>query len=113
MSAAPKFTPGPWVLNPTGGTPMIGFDVRDGGPLLPIVSVVHGYDTDEARANARLIAAAPRMFDFVERAALAGDSEAIAIVEVVNGRAERMRQHHKAGRVKPPARVTLTKVEAA
>lgn len=35
----------------------------------------------------RLIAAAPRMFDRIATLAAAGDAEAIAIVEAVNGRA--------------------------
>jgi hypothetical protein len=60
MSAA-KHTPGPWVVSPKFRTPVVGYDVGDGGELLPIVEVVHGYDTKQARANAHLIASAPRL----------------------------------------------------
>lgn len=55
-----QHTPGPpWTLNKGNRKPMIGFDVKDGGPLLPIVPEVHGYCVAEAKRNARLIAAAP------------------------------------------------------
>jgi len=41
--------------------------------------------TPEDEANARLIAAAPRMFDRIALLAADGDLEAIAILESVNG----------------------------
>jgi hypothetical protein len=69
MSA--KHTPGPWTLNKTGGIPIVGFDVGDGGELLPIVPEVHGYNKREAKSNARLIAAAPDMLAALRRAVLA------------------------------------------
>lgn len=56
-------TPGTWSINPKGGTPMVGIDLQDGGELLPIVEVVYGYNNAEAKANARLIAAAPELLD--------------------------------------------------
>lgn len=40
---------------------------------------------EEVEANARLIAAAPRMFDRIALLAADGDLEAIAILESVNG----------------------------
>ena len=56
-----QHTPEPWTLDKKFGVPVIGIDVHDGGPLLPIVDVVHGKNKAEARKNARLIAAAPKM----------------------------------------------------
>lgn len=58
-----KHTPGPWSINPKGGTPMVGIDLQDGGELLPIVEVVYGYNNAEAKANAHLIAAAPELLE--------------------------------------------------
>lgn len=54
-------TAGPWTINESGKSPIIGYDCKDGGPLLPIVDTVHGYDMEQAEANTRLIAAAPGM----------------------------------------------------
>lgn len=62
-------TPGPWSINPKGGTPMVGIDLQDGGELLPIVEVVYGYNNAEAKANARLIAAAPELLEALDELA--------------------------------------------
>lgn len=67
MSA--QHTPGPWRLNKGNRKPIIGFDVKDGGPLLPIVPEVHGYSVAEAKRNARLISAAPEMLAALEHVA--------------------------------------------
>ena len=56
-----QHTPGPWTINKDGGVPIIGFDVGDGGELLPIVYRVGGFNQRVANANARLIAAAPAL----------------------------------------------------
>lgn len=61
MSA--QHTPGPWTLNKGNRKPIIGFDVKDGGPLLPIVPEVHGHSAAEAKRNARLISAAPDLLE--------------------------------------------------
>lgn len=58
MSAG-THTPGPWTLNTNLRTPVVGIDCEDGGPLLPIVETVSGYNVKQAEANACLIAAAP------------------------------------------------------
>lgn len=58
-----QHTPGPWNLHPKFGKPVVGIDVQDGGPLIPIAEEVQGYDMQQARANARLIAAAPDLLD--------------------------------------------------
>jgi hypothetical protein len=60
-------TPGPWVVHPKFRSPVIGYDIGDGETPLPIVDVVHGYDTKQARANARLIAAAPELLHELKR----------------------------------------------
>jgi len=45
----------------------------------------HGKDKQaEQEANARLIAAAPRMYDFIAAQASAGDAEASAIMEAID-----------------------------
>lgn len=52
-------TPGPWTVNKSGKQPIVGKELNDGQPALPLVTAVHGYNATQARANARLIAAAP------------------------------------------------------
>lgn len=42
-------------------------------------------DADNAEANARLIAAAPTMYEYVAIQAASGDNEAIKILEAING----------------------------
>lgn len=42
---------------------------------------------DQWEANACLIAAAPTMFSYIEKRAAAGDVEAVAILEEINGTA--------------------------
>lgn len=82
-----EFTRGPW-------------EVRRNGPYVDRVgggTVARAYaegcaaktreDKAQELANARLIAAAPRMFDHIAALAAEGDVEAIAIVEAVHGRA--------------------------
>lgn len=44
----------------------------------------HKAECEVRDANARLIAAAPTMYDFIEAKAKAGDSEAIKIMEAIN-----------------------------
>ncbi len=56
-----KHTREPWTINHDFKIPVIGYDVGDGGDLLPIVDVVHGMDIDQATANIHLIAASPAL----------------------------------------------------
>ena len=72
-----KHTPGPWINDGDGivwseSNPIYGWiaDCRNG----------------PQDANARLIAAAPLMYDFVASAAAGGDNKALAIMEAINGR---------------------------
>ena len=70
MSAAPKFTPGPWrVGGPNGYRNQLGID--------PTIGAVYGAGA-ELEANARLIAAAPDLYAAclaVEDAQRGGDYE--------------------------------------
>lgn len=74
-----KHTPGPWTVGSE-----LRFD-RFGGPTIKagatVAVVMSG--SGHAEANARLIAAAPRMFAVIEKGAVSGDPECIAIVEAV------------------------------
>jgi len=71
-------TPGPWkadgrlVINGSG----------DAVAMVNLARAEHA-----AHCDARLIAAAPRMFDRIAKFAADGDVESIAIMEAVNGRA--------------------------
>lgn len=87
MSAG-KHTPWPWRVNehrqvvaPNG---FVVADVR--GPTNGSSGKERREEAAFCDGNARLIAAAPRMFAVIEREAAAGDPECIAIVEAVNGR---------------------------
>ena len=91
MSAA--FTPGPWILNlPDPMERPFARDATVRAKSWGYIATI-GIDTSlphwdkPQRANARLIAAAPRMFAVIEKSAAAGDAECLAIVEAVNGRA--------------------------
>ena len=70
-------TPGPWTV----------FNTHLGVGVRATSDVAHcgGFDTDRSRdeevANARLIAAAPTMFDYIAARAAAGDPEATQIME--------------------------------
>ena len=77
MSATTKHTPGPWWAhkNPHTGGPFSHFITDDPNPsedgeFAEVASVVF---TNDAEANARLIAAAPALLDFVR---LVADLEA-------------------------------------
>lgn len=90
-----EFTPGPWVARKSKWgdlcihAPTIE---QQTGLDYVIVQDVGGDSTDHPKygtpdANARLIAAAPSMYDFVRRAAEAGDGVAKTILEAIHGRA--------------------------
>lgn len=93
-----SFTPGPWKViidddgNPLSGRPsVVASDELD-------CAIVHwdGFVQEfwrsargdkEIHANAKLIAAAPTMFSFIEKMAAGGDTEAIALMGAINGTA--------------------------
>lgn len=91
-----KYTPGPWIARRVDSQEW-HIDAPNGDPTLGHVKwsglAVYGCDDFRqggdivAEANARLIAAAPRMYAVVERGAKAGDEECLAILEEINGSA--------------------------
>lgn len=64
-----------------------GYIVREGDPSegAMVCDVFMTYKPEIALDRARLIAAAPRMYDFIAFCAAAGNSEAKAILEEING----------------------------
>lgn len=62
-----KHTPGTWSRNKLNHSPIIVIEMSDGGPPLPIVSVVHGYDEEEVEANICLLIEAPELLDILEQ----------------------------------------------
>lgn len=69
--SAPKFTPGPWRLLPEEcdksyirirGT-QLGGRYKIANVLTPVYEGAHEREAEETRANARLIAAAPELFE--------------------------------------------------
>jgi hypothetical protein len=92
MSA--QFTPGPWQSEHRRGPHgMWNTEVfcAKGEAIATVcwypMPTVNGVTGTYREANARLIAAAPRMFAVIEAGAKVGDAECIAIVEAVNGNA--------------------------
>ena len=84
MSAA-KHTPGPWTQDKYGNvkTPSGGMLVTDGVAL-------GGYSTEETRANARLIAAAPELLEALKDIVDNGiGTEAVKRARSVIAKAER------------------------
>lgn len=73
-----EHTAGPWVsLYPEA------FQVDAPGARTRIASLPHSV-SDQQEANARLIAAAPTMREYIERKAEDGDAEARAILETID-----------------------------
>lgn len=59
-----KFTPGPWFAN---GHEVLAPDDGDEDPWsVALASPCRGYPNDQSRANARLIAAAPEMYEALD-----------------------------------------------
>jgi hypothetical protein len=81
MSENTKHTPGPWRVHGDGIT--VGQQRGKGGQHVCRAFEVF-MSRGERQANARLIAVAPTMYEFVSKKAAAGDAEAIAIVSAAN-----------------------------
>ena len=81
-------TPAPWLIDwnaAQGGEGHYIKDSQDTGELSRIAAVLFHDDTDgETRANARLIAASPTMYDYLVERAQSGDARAASIVEAIN-----------------------------
>ena len=93
--ATAQHTPGPWTVaafdGRAVGAPHSHIVGTDGRPVA-YASAGRMNEADlngagEASANARLIAAAPTLYDFVARISQSGDNEARQILEAINGHA--------------------------
>ena len=87
-----SFTPGPWTIhwNMGGGDFHWIVPTNDQSMRIAMVETYAPTDGDmEAmgKINAKLIAAAPTMFSFIEKMAAGGDTEAIALMGAINGTA--------------------------
>ena len=84
-----SFTPGPWFTEDNDRA--ISSNAVTGIALVNMANIRYGWDgpdfvtASHRAANARLIAAAPRMYEKIESIARTGDAEAIAILEAING----------------------------
>lgn len=88
MEQKAAHTPGPWQIEwnvAQGGEGHYITDSNDMGELSRIAAVLFHDDADgETRANARLIAASPTMYDYLVERAQSGDARAASIVEAIN-----------------------------
>lgn len=80
-----KHTPGPWRYSKENGSPTTGQHMIAGAKP-GYLAEVRDCGSGCVEANARLIAAAPTMYTFIEREASCGNAEAITILEAINGR---------------------------
>ena len=83
-------TPGPWIYvrrdEWSHSVATQHGELPDGSPNYWTVASINKNREPEHEANARLIAAAPLMYEFVASAAAGGDNKALAIMESINGR---------------------------
>ena len=88
MEQKAAHTPGPWQIEwnvAQGGEGHYITDSNDMGEFSRIAAVLFHDDADgETRANARLIAASPTMYDYLVERAQSGDARAASIVEAIN-----------------------------
>ena len=88
MEQKAAHTPAPWLIEwnaAQGGEGHYITDSKDMGELSRIAAVLFHDDADgETRANARLIAASPTMYDYLVERAQSGDARAASIVEAIN-----------------------------
>lgn len=75
-----KHTPGPWNIYFNSQDDFVIRKMFADGQESHVVARCHS-----GAANARLIAAAPRMYEKIESIARTGDADAIAILEAING----------------------------
>ena len=88
MKQKAAHTPGPWLIEwnaAQGGEGHYITDSKDMVELSRIAAVLfHDDAVGETRANARLIAASPTMYDYLVERAQSGDARAASIVEAIN-----------------------------
>ena len=88
MEQKAAHTPAPWLIEwnaAQGGDGHYITDSKDMGELSRIAAVLFHDDAEgETRANARLIAASPTMYDYLVERAQSGDARAASIMEAIN-----------------------------
>ena len=88
MGQKAAHTPAPWLIEwnaAQGGEGHYITDSKDMVELSRIAAVLfHDDAVGETRANARLIAASPTMYDYLVERAQSGDARAASIVEAIN-----------------------------
>ena len=88
MKQKAAHTPAPWLIEwnvAQGGEGHYITDSKDMAELSRIAAVLFHDDADgETRANARLLAASPTMYDYLVERAQSGDARAASIVEAIN-----------------------------
>ena len=88
MEQKAAHTPAPWLIEwnaAQGGEGHYITDSKDMGEPSRIAMVLFHDDADgETRANARLLAASPTMYDYLVERAQSGDARAASIVEAIN-----------------------------
>ena len=88
MKQKAAHTAGPWLIEwnaAQGGEGHYITDSKDMVELSRIAAVLfHDDAVGETRANARLIAASPTMYDYLVERAQSGDARAASIVEAIN-----------------------------
>ena len=88
MEQKAAHTPAPWLIEwnaAQGGEGHYITDSKDMAELSRIAAVLFHDDADgETRANARLLAASPTMYDYLVERAQSGDARAASIVEAIN-----------------------------
>lgn len=77
-----SFTPGPWSVEQNTYGSIV---CKDGKSMIAVWPEDLGGQSFPHEANARLIAASPRMYSYVESRADAGDEEAKRIIAEVSG----------------------------
>ncbi len=75
-----EYTPGPWHVAPMSPT-WVGTKYSE---HIASTDTFDIEDEDEQKANARLIAASPTMYDYLVERAQSGDARAASIVEAIN-----------------------------
>ena len=92
MEQKAAHTAGPWLIEwnaAQGGEGHYITDSKDMAELSRIAAVLFHDDADgETRANARLIAASPTMYDYLVERAQSGDARAASIVEAIHASAK-------------------------
>lgn len=84
----PKFTPGPWLVGAeffdNEGFPETVIHALDERAVVAVAIEFGPNNPGMRTANARLIAASPLMYDYLENSASGGDMEAIKIMEIIH-----------------------------